>query len=81
MSAKTNPHASVIVKTTKPALRSGKRTITVMAPETLDTILVPVRGRLARTPSRHWKKNLEQNLIREGFTPAKARETVEIAAS
>jgi hypothetical protein len=42
---------------------------------------VPVRETLVRLPSRRWEKTLEENLIEEGFTPAKARELVGIAAS
>jgi hypothetical protein len=81
MSIKANNRAGLTVKAAKPAPRSSEPTITVLAPETVETIGIPVRPRLARTPSRHWKKNLEKNLIREGYTPAQARETVEIAAS
>jgi hypothetical protein len=40
-----------------------------------------VRDAARRLPSRHWKQNLEKNLIEEGVTPAKAKELVELAAS
>jgi hypothetical protein len=53
----------------------------VLHSDKIGGIVVPVRKRLARTPSRHWKQNLEKNLIKEGYTPTKARELVEIAAS
>jgi hypothetical protein len=32
-------------------------------------------------PAPAWRKNLENNLIEEGFTRAKARELVKLAAS
>jgi len=56
-------------------------TITVVPPQEIGTISVPVRETLRRVPSRHWKKSLEKNLIEEGIAPAKARELVELAAS
>jgi hypothetical protein len=70
-SAKAAPPERRIVVHEQTVLHSGK----------IGSIVVPVRQRLARTPSRGWKQNLEKNLIKEGFTPAKARELVEIAAS
>jgi hypothetical protein len=61
--------------------RTADNTITVFPPETVKSILVPVRDTLRRTPTRHWKQILEKNLIEEGIAPAKARELVELAAS
>jgi hypothetical protein len=81
MSARVNSRASVVAKTGKPDLRSATRKVTARTPPAFETALLPVRDRLARTPSRNWKKNLEKNLIEVGYTPAQARETVEIAAS
>jgi hypothetical protein len=70
----------------KPARRSTASAPKVQPPQEVEGISdkpldFPFRKRLARTPSRNWKRNLENNLIKAGYTPAEARKTVEIAAS
>jgi hypothetical protein len=81
MKRKSITHDSVIPKTEKPAGRAAMNSVTILPPEEVGDILLPVRERVARIPSRHWKQGLEKNLIEEGITPAKARELVELAAS
>jgi hypothetical protein len=61
--------------------RVKARSIVSLPPEKVGSILIPVRETVRRLPSRHWKQSLEKNLIEEGFTPARARELVELAAS
>jgi hypothetical protein len=81
MIAKIKSRESGIVVAAKRARRATGYTVTVLPPEEVGTISMPVRETLRRLPSRHWKKSLEKNLIEEGLTPAKARKLVELAAS
>jgi len=81
MIVKTKMRKSGIAVAAKPVRRADGYAVTVLPPEEVGSITMPVRETLRRLPSRHWKKSLEKNLIEEGLTPAKARELVELAAS
>jgi len=91
MNRKSKVNASIAEKATKPAhlasegilsFESGESVVPIIPGVALKgTLRDAVRERLARLPSRHWKQNLEKNLIEEGFTPARAKELVELAAS
>jgi hypothetical protein len=81
MKRKSSIRVSAIPKTEKPASRTATNAVTFSSLEEVESILLPIRERVARIPSRHWKQSLEKNLIEEGITPAKARELVELAAS
>lgn len=95
MARKSNAEAATVAKVTKPRPRND-HIVRFLHPEGPKSVpsgatLIPVipgaalkgavRDAARRLPSRHWKQNLEKNLIEEGVTPAKAKELVELAAS
>jgi hypothetical protein len=65
----------------KRARSTAKSAPSVLTLSDLAGSRIRIRKNLPRTPSRNWKQNLEKNLINVGYTPEKARELVEYAAS